>query len=179
MITELSVKARHTNRKAHILSAVFIIAAALTFTARFAVDRFQGLLDLGTVALITAFVFLYTKYLSARYYYETMVTDDGEPLFIIRRMTGKRSVTLCRISFAEILSIKKETREELKKHKTPRGTVKYFYTPTLMPEKIHRIEIRSAYERAEVVIECSDEFASQLSAWAVEARAQRSAEYDI
>lgn len=179
MIKELTVKARHTNRKAHILSVVFIIAAAVLFTARFMIDRFQGVVDLGTVAFITAFVFMYTKYISPHYYYETMITTDGEPLFIIRRTTGKRSVTLCRISFAEILSVKKETRDEMKKHKTPRGTVKYFYTPTLFPDKVHRIEVRSAYERAEVVIECSDEFAEQISAWAVEARACRSEEYDI
>lgn len=179
MIKELTVKARHTNRKAHILSAVFIIAAALLFTARFIVHRYQGLIDLGTVACITACVFLYTKYISPQYYYETMITTDAEPLFIIRRTTGKRSVTLCRVSFAEILGIKGETREEMKKHKTPRGTVKYFYTPTLLPEKVHRIEVRSAYERAEVVIECSDEFATMLSSWAAEARAMRTEEYDI
>ncbi len=170
MISEISVRAKPSNRKAHIISAACLIIAALLFVTRFAVDRFQGIIDLGTIGFITASVFLYTKYIAPVYYYETMITTDGEPLFIIRRMTGKRGTTLCRISFAEILSIKKEEREEFKKHKTPKGTVKYLYTPSLFPEKVHRIEMRSAYERAEIVIECSDEFANRLSAWAKEAR---------
>lgn len=173
MIKELSVRAKPANRKAHVISAACLIAAAVLFVTRLIVNRFAGIIDLGTIGCITASVFLYTKYISSNYYYETMITTDGEPLFLVRRLTGKRSTTLCRISFAEILSVKAESAEEFKKHKTPRGVVKYLYTPTLFPEKVYRIQMRSAYERAEIVIECSDEFAALISSWAKEARVSR------
>ncbi len=176
MIKELSVKAKPANRKAHTISAACLIIAALLFATRFVIDRYQGLLDLAVIAFITASVFLYTKYIAPVYYYETMLSSDGEPLFIVKRVTGKRAVTLSRISFAEILSIKSESKEEFKNHKTPRGTVKYLYTPSLFPEKVYRIEMRSAYERAEIVIEVSDEFAAHISEWAREARVRRAQE---
>jgi hypothetical protein len=173
MIKELSVKAVPHNRKAHVISAACLIIAALLFVTRFVITRFVGIVDVATVGFITASIFLYTKYISSNYYYETMISTDGEPLFIVKRLTGKRPTTLCRISFAEILSIKAESGEEFKNHKTPRGVAKYLYTPTLFPEKVYRINMRSAYERAEIVIECSDEFAALISAWAREARTNR------
>ncbi len=169
---EFSVKAKPANRKAHTLSAACLIIAAILFATRFIIDKYVGIVDMGTLAFITASVFLYTKYISGVYYYDTVITEEGEGLFIVRKLVGKRSTTLCRISYSEILSIKKETRAELKTHKTPRGTAKYLYTPTLFPENVYRIQTRSAYERAEVVIECSDELADLISEWAREARLQ-------
>ncbi len=173
MIKELSVRAKPQNRKAHTISAACLLVAAVLFATRFVIDRYQGILDLFMIGFITASVFLYTKYVAPVYYYETMISEDGEPLFIVKRVTGKRPVTLSRISFAEILSVKPETKSEFKNHKTPRGTVKYLYTPSLFPEKVYRIEMRSAYERAEMVIEISDEFASLISEWARDARSLR------
>ncbi len=170
MIKGLTVRAKPASKIAHKLSAGLLIAAALLFATRFFIDRFVGIIDIFTIACITASVFLYTKYISSSYIYETMITDDGEPLFLVKRITGKKETTLCRVGFCEILSIKSETREEFKKHKTPPGVLKYLYTPTLFPQKIYRIQTRSAYERAEVVIECSDEFAALISEWAREAR---------
>lgn len=178
MSGEFSVKVVPQNRKAHVISAASLIVAALLFVTRFIINKYTGLIDLGTVGFITASVFLYTKYIASSYYYESMLTDDGERLFIIKKVTGKRATTLCRISFGEILSIKKETGEEFKKHKTPRGTVKYLYTPTLFPSFVYRIEMRSAYERAEIVIECSDELADVISNIAAGARALRELEDD-
>ena len=173
---EFSVKAKPANRKAHTLSVACLIIAAILFASRFILEKYVGIVDLGTVGFITASVFLYTKYIAAVYYYETLITEDGEALFIVRKLVGKRSTTLCRISYAEILSIEKETREEFKAHKTPRGTVKYLYTPTLYPDTLYRIQMRSAYERAEVVIECSDELAALIAKWSLEARSARSLE---
>lgn len=167
---EFSVKVKPQNRKAHVLCVAFLIVAAILFATRFVVDKHQGIIDLGTLGFITASVFLYTKYVSAVYYYDTMSTAEGEWLFIVRKVIGKRSDTLCRIAYAEILSIKKETKDERKAHKTPRGTMKYFYTPTLFPEKVYRIQSRSAYERAEIVIECQDELAAMIGTWAREER---------
>ena len=170
---EFSIKVKPSDRKAHVLSVAFLITAALLFATRFILNRYQGIVDLGTLGFLTASVFLYTKYISAVYYYDTVILDTGEALFVVRKLIGKRYTTLCRISYAEILSVKKQTREELRAHKTPRGTVKYNYTPTLFPNTVYRIDTRSAYERAEVVIECSDEMGALIGAWANEARAAR------
>ena len=162
MIQEFSVKAKPANRRAHTMMTAFLIVAAILFVTSLIMDRYVGVMRLFVLGFITAAIFLYTKYVSAVYYYEGFVTDSGEPLFVVRRLVGKRSSTLCRVAYREILSIKMETREEFRAHKTPRGTVKYLYTPTLYPEKVYRIQTRSAYERAEVVIECSDALAALI-----------------
>jgi hypothetical protein len=134
------------------------------------IQVYRGIVCLiGMVFLITA-ITLYTKYLSVEYYYDITFDSEGTPLFVVRQLIGKRQTTLCRIGLAEIVRIEREGVKERREHKTPAGFVKYSYLPTLMPEAAYRVITTSRYEKAEILIEISEEFASLLRAYSLEAR---------
>ena len=91
-------------------------------------------------------------------------------MFVVRQQTGKKYTTLCRIALSEIVKIEKQTAEQMKAHKTPMGVVKYSYFPTLGPSVAYRITTSGRYEKAEILIESSDEFADLLASYSAEAR---------
>ena len=60
--------------------------------------------------------------------------------------------------------------EEKKSYKPAADVARYFYSPTLSPEKVYLLEVRSSYEKADVFVELTDEQAAMICAYAKEAR---------
>ena len=110
--------------------------------------------------------------------YEIVFDSEGTPLFIVNQLVGKRMSTLCRIGLYEIVNIRCESGEEQKAHKTPAGVRKYSYVPTLFSDRVCRIYTVGKHERAEILIEVSDEIAAFLSDYAREARELMQAKRD-
>ena len=171
MINELSVKAKNTNNKARIAFYVTFAVSVVTFAISFFIDRFSGLVGNVGLILIAVSILIFTKYISPVYYYDIMHDSSGAAVFVVRSVTGKRQSTFCRIGLSEIVKIEREDAVARRAHKTPHGVRKYSYVPTLGPDVTHRIYTRSRYERAEIVIEASDEFAALLLEYSVAARA--------
>lgn len=105
-------------------------------------------------------------------FYDVILTPDGEPLFVVRQRIGKRESTMCRVGLWSITAVTREDGASRRAHKTPAGYAKYVYTPTFMPDVTYRIVTVSRHEKAEIVIECSDEMANALLSYAIEARAR-------
>ena len=76
------------------------------------------------------------------------------------------------------MSVKKESRAERRAHKCEQGFLQYVYAPTLSPQFSYRLTVRSRYEKAEIIIEISDDFAEYLKSIINEAKEQRSLEED-
>ena len=170
MIKEFSIHAKATNNKA---KNAFFICFFFSFAALFssnAFSKYTWVPQLIGMVLLVAAVTLYTKYLSAKYFYEIVFDTEGTPLFVVNQMIGKRMTTLCRIALYEIVRIDGENSEEQKNHKTPGGVKRYNYSPTLMPDRVFRIYTSGRHERAEIIVEFTDEAAIMLSEYAKEAR---------
>jgi hypothetical protein len=174
VIRELSAKPKPTNNKAkiafYILLAVGCISTLCYMVLRALSVEKSGLVGFVPLIALCAAVFFYTKYVSPVYYYDVTFDSEGCAVFVVRQTVGKRQSTLCRIGLSEITSIKRESAEERRAHKTPKDHRKYSYVPTFMPEVTYRISTRSRYERSEILIECSDDFVSLLRDYAAEAR---------
>ena len=170
MIREFSVKPKPSNNKAR---AAFIISMALSF-ALICISTFiplyKGLVSLGGVGLLSVAIVLYTRFIAPVYFYDIFIDSNGVPLFIVRQQVGKKYTTLCRISLHEIVKIEKQTRDQLRQHKTGNEMKKYSYLPTLDPDQVYRITTSGRYEGAEILIESSDEFANMLLSYSTEAR---------
>ena len=173
MIRELSVRPVPTNKnaKAFFLGSLFL--ALVSLVAYFSVDKYRGIVGLFIIVFLTAGILVYTKYISAQYYYDVTFDSNGAPVFVVRQVTGKRQTTLCRVDLYAIRSVTLLEGENKKQHKAPDKAVRYVYTPTLFPSSVYLIYVKSSYEHAELMIECSEEFASLLMSYADEARAQR------
>ena len=176
MINEFSARAKSSNNKAKTAFYVTFIFAAAIFAVSFILPRFSGLVGNAGLILLVVSVLIYTKYMSPEYYYDITHDSDGAAVFVVRMITGKRESTFCRIGLAEITKIEREDTAARRAHKTPAGVRKYSYCPTLMPDTTYRIYTRSRYEKAEIIIEVSDEFADLLRSYAAEARVLEASE---
>lgn len=170
MIREFSASPKPSNNKARTASCALLAVAIFIFFVSMSIPHYRGVVSLFAMVLLILGIFIYTKYISPIYYYDIMMDSEGTPLFIVRAMNGKRETTLCRIGLAEIRKVEREDRAARRSHKTPKGYVKYAYLPTLDPDSTYRLTTASRYEHAEIIIEVSDEFASLLRAYSIEAR---------
>ena len=173
MITEFSAKVKNANNNARVAFFALLAAGASTVVTYMSIPVYKGLVGLVAVALLTAAVLIYTRYMAPTYYYDITHDSENTPIFVVRQVVGRRETTLARIDLADINSATVESREERRSHKTPVGTRKYFYTPTLGPAVTCRISSRSRYESSEIVIEAGADFANMLTAYAREAKSLR------
>lgn len=173
MIREFSAKSKPSNNKAR---ALFIICMSGSFAFVLAstfLSLYKGIISLVGVGLFAVALVLYAKYISPIYFYDVTFDSENTPIFVVRQQTGKKISTLCRINLADIVRIEKQTSKERRAHKTPMGVVKYSYLPTLDPAVAYRITLRSRYEKAEILIESSEEFAELLMSYSRQAREER------
>ena len=150
--------------------SVFLALAAVVIIISLAINTYRGVVAFVGVCLLVSAILVYTKYVSVRFYYDVMITEDGEPLFVVRQLTGRRIVTLCRVPLADITDIKKETREQRRAHVRSKNTPLFVYFPTLSPECSYRMSVGRGERASEVLIECSDEFSALLTDYCTEAR---------
>ncbi len=170
MIREFSVRAKASNGKARALFIICMVSAFALISASMLSPLYKGVIGLVGVVLLAVAITLYTKYVVAEYFYDVTIDNDGRPLLVVRRVVGNKQSTLCRIGLYEVMKIEGESAKEMREHKTPTDTKKYLYLPTLLPDRVYRLTTSTKYERAEIVIEVSEEFASLLSACVKEAR---------
>lgn len=176
MISNFSAHPKPQNNNAKIACLVMTAVSALGFIIYFMMDSYRGFVGIFALLCLTTAILIYTKFISPEFYYDIISEDVEEPLFVVRQVVGKRSSALCRIALADIVSVEGEDKRAMREHKTDKDTRKYVYAPTLFPSYIYRITLRSRYERAEIIIECSEEFAGMLLAARDEAKAMRIAE---
>ena len=171
MIGEFSARVKSSNNKARVAFFLLLSLSTAVFVAYFISPLYKGIIGLFGIALITAAVLIFTKYVSAEYYYDITRDADGTPVFVVRQLTGKRQSTLCRIGLSDIVGAKMENAAERRAHKTPVGYRKYVYLPTLMPSITCRLTVSNRYERAEIIIEVGEDFKNLLLSYSAEARA--------
>ncbi len=173
MIKEFSAKSKPSNNKARVLFVVCMSASfALIMLSTF-LSLYRGVFSLLGVGFFAVALVLYAKYVSPIYYYDITFDSENTPIFVVRQQVGKKFSTLCRIDLADIIKIDKQTSKERREHKTPMGTVRYSYLPTLDPAVAYRITVRSRYEKAEILIESSEEFARLLMSYSGQAKDMR------
>ncbi len=170
MIREFSIHAKPTNKKAMTAFTACFFASFAALIASGAFQFYRWVPQLIGMVLLVAAVALYTKFLSSKYYYEIVFDTEGTPLLVVNQLIGKRMTALCRVGLYEVVRVESESAEERKNHKTPAGIRKYTYVPTLFPERTCRIYTSGKHERAEIVIEVTDEISALLSDYAREAR---------
>lgn len=178
MIREFSASPKPSNNKAKIASYTLFASAIIIFFVSMQIPRYRGVVSLFATVLLISGIVIFTRYISPVYHYDIMFDSEGTPLFIVRVMNGKRETTLCRIALYEIMKVEREDRAARRAHKTPKTHMKYVYLPTLDPDVSYRLTTASRYEKSEIIIEASEEFASLLISYSVEAREIAAAEID-
>ncbi len=170
MIHELTVHPKPQNNYAKILSLGAMVLAVICIVAYSLMDRYRGVVGLVAILFITTAVLIYTKYIAVEFYYDITFDSEGIPLFVVRQITGRRQTTLCRLELWHIDSVTHMTDKERREHKSSQGVRKYTYSPTVFPKDVYIIYAGSRYEKCEIIIECSAEYADMLRGYAAEAK---------
>ena len=173
MIKEFSVHAKPRNNNAKIFFLIGISISALVFILSLMIESYKGVVGFAALLMITTSILIYTKYVAVDFYYDITFDYNEAPVFVVRQVTGKRATTLCRIEIADIDSVQYVTKKDKSKELKEKGVKRYIYTPTLFPPDCFRIFASNRYEKYELVIECSSEFAELLVQYSKEAKENR------
>ena len=172
-MSDFSAQPKPQNKNSRIVMYVFFAIALVTAILSILLPVYRGVVGMVTLGCLTTAILMYTKYVSVKFYYDIMVTGVDEPLLVVRQAVGKRNVTLARVCLADIMSITRESREERRQHKREKGILLYNYGPTLSPSVTYRLEVRSPIERADIILEGTDEFFDKIREIAASARKMR------
>ena len=173
MISEFSARAKAKNNNAKILFFSLLGVAAVVTVFYLTAERYRGVIGVIALCFITAAIFVYTKYISSVYFYDITFDYNNSPVFVVRQRTGKKDTTLCRMDLYAVTDVIRQDKKERAEHKTKDGYLKYNYTPTLSPDETYLIRVFSRYEKAEIRIEATEEFAALLKQYAAEAKELR------
>lgn len=128
--------------------------------------KYKGVVSLVAVIGLCVCVYLFTRYFLSEYVYSVNINSDGDAVFVVSRVTGKRSSTMCAVRLADFTEIKKLTKETKRQH-TPRpDAIKYNFSPEYRPETVYVILTQSRYQKCEITITGTDELTSRLMEYA-------------
>lgn len=170
MISEISVKTKPSNNKARALFIILVAGAFLLIMLSTFISSYKGIVSALGVILLSLGIVIYNKYILPVYYYDITFDYNSVPILVVRQISGKRQITLARVSLCEIVKIEKEDAKGRMSHKTERDVMRYSYMPTFSPDTSYRLTIDGKNEKAEMLVECSEEFASFLSKYCEESR---------
>jgi len=155
-MVEYSVQVKPQNRNAVYLCLGVTVLAAVAFYISTRLEVYRGIFQFLALLLLTTTVLIYTQYVTAVYLFDVFETDDGTPLFTVRRLIGKRTTTLARFSLYEIFNVQKTQPKDRMKNKREKGRFKYVYAASLFADALYRIQIDGT-EKADVYIELNEE----------------------
>ena len=173
MIRDFSIHAKPASHKAKVVFTALMLTAAAVVVVSMLLESYRGVVGMIGMFIVVAATWIYTRHIAADYYYDLITYSDDEPTLVVRQIIGKRQSTLSRVCLADIVSAEMEDASTRRAHKTAQGTRKYFYTPTMFPERTCRLTVESRYERSEIILEISDEICALIREFSDEARELR------
>lgn len=162
MIREMHMRVKPQNNYARIAFFVFFFLTFAVFGISYALEFYRGLLQLGAMCCLVTAILLYTKFIAPIYQYDILLDVNDVPVFTVCQTTGRRMTTLCRVELADIRTADILTREQRKAQKADPSVRHYVYTPSLFPATVCVVRVEGRHERAQLVLEGTQEFASFL-----------------
>ena len=160
-MTELSYSPRPKNKNARYLCAALFGSAILFACLYMLIESYKSIVAAIVCAFLFAAIFIYSAYVATVYYYE-VVYENGARDFVIRKMFGKRQVTLCRVELSSVCDVRLLSYRERKSYRRTEGVSVYAYHPTLMPDALCLVSVRSDSECADIFIEADEAFVSAI-----------------
>ena len=161
MLNEISVCVKPANKTGKYVFLGLIGTALILACATYLGAPYSGVLWTVALVFITAAIYVYNRHVVSEYYYELRV-DGGVESLVISMRVGKTVRTLARLELNALTEVKRLDGKEYRKYKCEKGVYKYSYFPTMFPESVYLVSIRSEHESADLFIEVSEEFAREL-----------------
>ena len=132
---------------------IFVVMANIT-------PKYTGIVWMVAFAFIVSSIYVFNRYVGAEYCYSIANTDT--PSFIVTQRVGKTVRTMARLDLSSLIEVRAIKTEEYRKYKCERGVLKYSYFPTMFPQTLYLVRMRSPCEKADLFIEVDESFAGAL-----------------
>ena len=192
MINERILRPKAQNDLGRRIFFVTMLLAAITFLISLLVPLYSGIVQVVAIVFLCTSLFFYTRYVASVYSYEVSSDADGRTLFIVRQTAGTRSTTHCRMTLgalvraetleADAMALYRKNRRtgvraagrdtDAPEYLRPEADVAFYdYCVTFRPTRAMLLCFRSRGERADLLVEVSQEFAAYLQEIAANERA--------
>lgn len=156
-VKEYHYTPKAVNRRALWVSLACAAAAGAAFLASFFLPAYGGVMQLFSLVLLVAALFVSYKYIWVSYSYTITDPGDGIPCLLVEQVTGRRSSLLCRLPLYAILRILPVGAA------APAGKA-YVYTATMWGGSYRYVTGRMEGNAILLKLEGDDAFFSALSA---------------
>ena len=164
MLEEMTCSAKTKNNVSKCVFLGLMGTAMLLVLAAMITPKYSGLVWFFAFCFIVASIYVYNRYFGAEYCYG-IVEGVGRPSFTVGMKVGKTSRTMARLDLDAITEVRKMTGKEYRAYKCEKGIMKYPYFPTMRPEYVYLVSVRSDYEKTDVFVEIDERFAEALGAY--------------
>ncbi len=179
---DMILRPKAQNEKGRRIFIISMIAFATTFAASLLLPKYSGIVQLVSLVFLCISLYFYTRYVASVYSYEVTSDSDGATVFIVRQTAGKRSTTHCRMTLSSLVRAEQLNADEMKlyrknrrtkakhteqdaapEHLWPDADVSFYdYCVTYSPDTATLLCFRSYSERADLLVELSEEFRALL-----------------
>ena len=178
MICDMKFHPKAQNAKGKRVFLITLLLALALFLSSLLFTSYQGVIQLVALVLLTIALYFYNRYVTTSFVYEITTDADGAPVFVVSSYQGKRVSTLCRIALWDVTGVVRYTREELAKREKSKEVSTHKFTPTMSPEIITVISVRSTYEKCDLWLETAEDFDAYFLSVVKEAKELKSMEND-
>ena len=161
MLKEISTCVKPANKAGRYVFLGLIGTALILVGAIFFGAPYTGVIWTVALVFITAAIYVYNRHIASEYCYELRV-DGGVESLVISMRVGKTVRTLARLELYALTEVRRLNGKEYRKYKCEKGVYKYSYFPTMLPESVYLVSVRSEYESADLFIEVGEEFANAI-----------------
>ncbi len=141
-------------------SSMLLVMAAIM------APKFTGIIWTVAFSFVVATIYVYNRFVGSEYRY-AITLDGGVPSFTVLLQVGKTGKIQARLDLDSIAEVRSMSGKEYRAYKSDKGIIRYPYFPTMFPETVYFVAIRSEHENADIFIEASEEFAEALASYAV------------
>lgn len=179
---DMILRPKAQNEKGRRIFMITMITFAITFVLSLLLPKYSGIVQLVSLVFLCISLYFYTRYVASVYSYEVTSDSDGATVFIVRQTAGNRSTTHCRMTLSSLVRAQQLDAEQMKLYRKNRRTKAkrneqdavpeylwpdadvsfYDYCVTYSPDAATLLCFRSHSERADLLVELSEEFRSLL-----------------
>ncbi len=162
MFNEISMIAKPASKAAKYVFVGLVGTALILVLSIYFGAPFSGIIWTVALVFVTAALYVYNRHIASEYCYE-LNTYGGKESFVINMRVGKTVRTLARLDLDAVTEVRRLDGKEYRAYKCEKGVFKYPYFPTMFPNSVYLVSIRSVNENADLFIEASEEFARELA----------------
>ncbi len=133
---------------------------------------YQGIISFLAVVGISIALYFYSRYIASYFTYSVIINSNGEAVFLVNKIAGKRSSLMFMSYLFEMQSIEKLSKKGENRYLPAKEAKKYNFTATYGIEEFYVLKFNTQGLISEVSIECTDELANKLSGYIQIAKAE-------